>query len=77
MTMIQQRSLRFAMIPALGVLLLLGACTRADTSGSGAQPPLKESTMTSQTQTFAPRTAIPPIDAAAPAEVETATFGLG
>lgn len=77
MAMLQRYALHWGTISALGVFLLLGACTGTDTSGTGTQRPSKESTMTSQTQTVSPRFAIPPIDAAAPAEVATATFGLG
>lgn len=63
-------------IPALGVLLVVGGIAAAvfwggtlfANSSEGEEPELPAS---------APQAAIPPIDAAAPTGLETATFALG
>ena len=64
-------------VSAASVLLLLGACSRAEPTGNDVQPPSKETAMTAHHETTEHRTALPPIDAAAPHVFETASFGLG
>jgi hypothetical protein len=57
----------------VGLSLLLGACTRTgQPTPEDARHP-KEVDMTTKSAAAA----IPPIDTAAPAAVDTATFGLG
>lgn len=58
---------------ALSALLLLGACSRTGGSGDSSEA----NTMEMNAMTTAHRGALPPIDAAVPQNVDTATFGLG
>ena len=64
-------------LSALSLLLLMGACSRAETTGNGTPLPPKEFAMASGHATTVSRTSIPPIDAVAPQTFETASFGLG
>ena len=56
--------------------LILGACSVNPETSSRHETNVGEDFMKNE-QGVASITTLPPIDAAAPAEVETATFGLG
>ncbi len=61
----------------LGILLLLGACSQAMDSQASHEAKSTEAAMNLAYKTKTDALAIPPIDAAAPAVFETASFGLG
>jgi hypothetical protein len=61
---------------ASGLLLFVWACTLNPEASLNHEPKTRESAMNNEHQSDSPP-AIPPIDAAATAKVETATFGLG
>jgi len=64
----------------LGILvlsLLLWACQQNKASSADGAFPSKERTMNAEPHTNSIPPAIPPIDMAAPASYETASFGLG
>ena len=63
-------------IPALGLLLVAAAMASAVLWG-GAPSASSTSSEDPATPAATPRLSIPPIDAAAPARTETATFALG
>ena len=65
--------------PSLRLLLLAGTVSGAVLAGIGifAMTTRGEDTMGRTTTDAAMRVRVPPIDAAAPATVETATFALG
>ncbi len=61
----------------MGMLSLLWACSPTMGSLAGQEPKTTEAAMNLAFKTETDSLAIPPIDAAAPANVETASFGLG
>jgi hypothetical protein len=60
-----------------GILSLLWACSPAMDSQAGQESKTREAAMNLALKTETDSLAIPPIDAAAPAVFETASFGLG
>ncbi len=63
-------SFRATMALFLGFFLFLEACDQIN----GTR---EKETMAMKKMNSAPRVPVPPIDASAPAKIETATFGLG
>lgn len=61
---------------AFGLFLFVWACTLNPEAPLNHEPTTRKSAMNNEHQSDLPPI-IPPIDAAAAAEVETATFGLG
>jgi len=61
----------------LGMMTILWACSPAMDSRTGHDSTAKENDMNLAYQIETEPPAIPPIDAAAPAVFETASFGLG
>ena len=61
----------------LGMLSFLGACSPAMDSQTNHEAKTMETSMNLAYKTETDAPAIPPIDAAAPAVFETASFGLG
>lgn len=61
----------------LGVVLLASSCSRTGEPGSRRNIGEEESAMKPEAQAALSPGDIPPIDAAAPENFETATFGLG
>ncbi len=64
-------------IPLLIMLALLTACSQNRESAGQPGPKMKGDAMLAEKQIDRVKVSIPPIDAAAPAEFESATFGLG
>ena len=75
--MTMTRSCSVGCLLGLSLVLLLAACPRSGETGSDTTRNTKEYPMPTRSHTELEPTAIPPIDAAAPPAVETATFGLG
>jgi len=63
----------YAAVPLAAILVL--AATLPGAAERGNAPGMKEGTMMQDTADS--KTGIPPIDVAAPAQIETATFALG
>jgi hypothetical protein len=61
----------------LGILSFLGACSPTMDSQANHEAKTTEAAMSLAYKTETDAPAIPPIDAAAPAVFETASFGLG
>jgi PBP1b-binding outer membrane lipoprotein LpoB len=61
----------------IGVLAFVAGCNQASAPKANQASTLKESSMDVAYKTDTTNIEIPPIDMAAPAEFETATFGLG
>ena len=68
-------SIRYLLLT--GVLMVWVGCNPASAPTSDQASPLTERSMEAAYQTETASVEIPPIDLAAPAEVETDTFGLG
>jgi hypothetical protein len=69
-------------VPAVGLLLLgmvlvVIGCSRTGEPQAGQTTPGEESAMKTGNTSMPSPAALPPIDAAAPRNFETATFGLG
>ena len=64
-------------IVALVAVLMIAGCSRNGEPGSHRAAAEKESPMKAENQMIPSSGKIPPIDAAAPKTVDTATFGLG
>ena len=61
----------------LGMALVVIGCSRTGEPNAGQVTPGEESAMKPENQSMPSPAALPPIDAAAPRNFETATFGLG
>jgi len=61
----------------MGLVLVVIGCSRAGERKAGQVTPGKESAMKIENQSMPSPAALPPIDAAAPRNFATATFGLG
>jgi hypothetical protein len=64
-------------IPARRTVMVGAGVVGLVLAGLGIYFGLTRRNMLTQTRSTAPRAALPPIDAAAPVETETATFALG